>query len=425
MRNKLYQLRQSKLTRNYLYHMAYQLLAMFLPLITVPYISRVLGAENIGIYSYTVSIATYFISFGSLGMSLYGQREIAYHQSNKRRRTQIFYEIFYLRLITMTIALAAFFIAFVFKTNGYQFYFAILLLEILASALDISWFFQGLEEFKKIAIRNTIVKLLSVASIFLFVKSSTDLPIYLAIYVITTLLGNLSLWLSLPKYLVKSHFKKLQVWRHFKPTIRLFIPQIAIQVYTLLDKTMLGALIADKSEVGFYDQSQKIIKLLLTVITTLGTVMMPRIAATFAKREYTKIRHYLKKSAKFVFALSIPMILAVNVLADIFVPLFFGAGYQPVALLMKVISPILLLIGLSNVIGTQYLLPTKRLRAYTGSVVAGAAINFIINLALIPPLGALGASIGTVVAEAVVTSIQIFAIRHDKILRGQHHGKNS
>lgn len=153
--------------------------------------------------------------------------------------------------------------------------------------------------------------------------------------------------------------------------------------------------------------------------------MMPRIAATFAKREYTKIRHYLKKSAKFVFALSIPMILAVNVLADIFVPLFFGAGYQPVALLMKVISPILLLIGLSNVIGTQYLLPTKRLRAYTGSVVAGAAINFIINLALIPPLGALGASIGTVVAEAVVTSIQIFAIRHDRILRGQHHGKNS
>ena len=144
MRNKFHQLRQSKLTRNYLYHMAYQLLAMFLPLITVPYISRVLGAENIGIYSYTVSIATYFISFGSLGMALYGQREIAYHQSNKRRRTQIFYEIFCLRLITMAIALAAFFITFVFRTNGYQFYFAILLLEILASALDISWFFQGL-----------------------------------------------------------------------------------------------------------------------------------------------------------------------------------------------------------------------------------------------------------------------------------------
>lgn len=406
-------MKTKSISKNYIYNLIYQLLILFLPLITVPYISRVLGAENIGIYSYTISITTYFITFASLGMALYGQREIAFNQNNKKQYSKIFYEIVTLRLIMLFISLIIFYFVFVLGNNDYSTYYKVLCLEIIANVFDISWFFQGLEEFKKTVFRNIIVKLVSLVAIFVFVKTKDDLIIYFIIYVLSTFLGNISLWFYLPRYLDKIKIKELKIFKHLKPTIALFIPQIAIQVYTLLDKTMIGAIISDKTEVGYYDQAQKIIKMLLTIITSLGTVMMPRIASTYAEGNNKKILDYLYKSFRMVLMLSIPMILGIIVISDSFVPIFFGKGYKNVSLLMKVISPILLLIGLSNVCGTQYLLPTKRQKEFTISVVGGAIINFIINMLLIPKYGALGASIGTVIAELSVTLVQIYYVRND------------
>lgn len=399
-------------TKNYIYNLIYQILVLILPLITAPYVSRVLGAENIGIYSYTISIATYFILFGSLGVALYGQRQIAYEQKKGKKLSKTFWEIVILRFVTMAISMIIFYFTFV---NGeqYQVYYKILLLELLANCFDISWFFQGLEEFKKTVTRNIIVKLISVISIFTFVKNSNDLGIYFWIYVLSTLIGNLSLWAYLPKYLKKIKARQLNIVQHIKPTIGLFIPQIAIQVYTVLDKTMIGAIISDKSEVGYYEQSQKIIKMLLTVITSLGTVMLPRIANTFASGEKEKVTNYMKKSFNMVFLLSFPMIFGVVAVSKAFVPVFFGQGYDKVAILMSIISPILLLIGLSNVTGTQYLLPTRRQKEYTFSVVCGSIINFIMNACLIGKFGAIGASIGTVIAELTVTLIQMYFVRKD------------
>lgn len=400
------------ITKNYIYNLIYQILVLILPLITTPYVSRVLGAENIGIYSYTISIATYFVLFGSLGVALYGQRQIAYEQNKGEKLSKTFWEIVILRFITMAISMIIFYFTFV---NGeqYQVYYKIILLELLANCFDISWFFQGLEEFKKTVTRNIIVKLISVISIFTFVKNSYDLGIYFWIYVLSTLIGNLSLWAYLPKYLRKIKIKQLNIVQHIKSTIGLFIPQIAVQVYTVLDKTMIGAIISDKSEVGYYEQSQKIVKILLTVITSLGTVMLPRIANTFASGEKEKVTNYMKKSFNMVFLLAFPMIFGVIAVSKAFVPVFFGQGYDEVAILMSIISPILLLIGLSNVTGTQYLLPTKRQKEYTISVVCGAIINFIMNACLIWKIGAIGASIGTVIAELSVTLIQMYFVRKD------------
>lgn len=243
---------KKSITKNYIYNLLYQILVLILPLITTPYISRVLGAENIGIYSYTISIVTYFILFGSLRVALYGQREIAYNQNNKKKYSMIFWEIVILRTITMTISLILFYLIFV-NGNQYQTYYKILILELIENCIDIIWFFQGLEEFKKTVMRNTIVKLVSVISIFLFVKSKNDLQIYFWIYVLSTTIGNGSLWLYLPKFLEKVKLKDLKIIRHLKPTLGLFVSQIAVQVYTVLDRTMIGAIISDKSEVGFYD----------------------------------------------------------------------------------------------------------------------------------------------------------------------------
>lgn len=412
---------KKSLTKNYIYNLVYQVLVIILPLITTPYVSRVLGAKNLGIYSYTVSISALFILFGSLGVALYGQREIAYQQEDKDSRSRTFYEIVLFRFITLLISLATFYVTFVRGSADYGLYYKILMLEIIGNAFDISWFFMGLEDFKKTVGRNLLVKLISVASIFIFVRGNGDLSAYYWIYVLSILIGNISLWFYLPKYVDRVKLRSLNVMRHLRPTIGLFVPQIAVQVYTILDKTMIGTIIEDKSEVAYFDQAQKIVKLLLTLITSLGTVMMPRIAATFAKGNKEKVTSYMKKSFRLVFLLSFPLIFGVIAVSNNFVPIFFGKGYDEVAMLMGIISPIILLIGLSNVTGTQYLLPTKRQREYTLSVVYGSIVNVIVNLLLIHRFGAIGASIGTVVAELTVTGVQIYYTRNDfdwqKIIR--------
>lgn len=404
---------KKSITRNYLYNMSYQLLAIIIPIITTPYISRVLGSENIGIYSYTISIVMYFITFGTLGIALYGKREIAYLQKDENKRSKVFWEILIFRCITLIISTILFYFIFINKDNEYKIYYKILLIELISSAIDISWFFIGLEEFKKAVTRNFAIKVISVIAIFVFVKTKNDLIKYFLIYVLSNIVGNLTLWLYLPKMIKKVSFKEFNVLKHLKPTIELFIPQIAIEVYTLLDKTMIGAIINDKSEVGFYDQSQKIIKILLTIITSLGTVMMPRIASKFVDNKKEDIKRYMEKSFSIVFLLAFPLIFGLIAISKTFVPVFFGEGYEKVVILMQVISPIILFIGLSNVTGVQYLLATKKQKEYTISVILGAILNLILNSILIWKLGALGASIATVLAELLVTIVQLIFIKNE------------
>lgn len=403
---------KKSITKNYMYNLIYQVLVLISPLITIPYISRVLGAENIGIYSYTLSITAYFILFGALGMSLYAQREIAYNQDNPPKYSLIFWEMVLLRIITMSISILIYYFT-IIKYGTYQLYYKILILEILGNCIDITWFFQGLEEFKKIVKRNVIIKLISITCTFALVKTSNDLVIYFIIYVLTLLIGNLSLWLYLSKFLVRIDIRKINILRHLKQTISLFVPQVAVQVYTILDKTMVGSIVQEKAEVGYYDQSQKIIKIALSVVTSLGTVMLPRIANNYIKNEKEAVRVYMEKSFNLIFLLSFPMMFGVLAVSGRFVPVFFGQGYDRVIILMNIISPIFILIGLSNVIGAQYLLPTKRQKEYTISVVNGAILNFVANMCLIWKLKAVGASIGTVIAEIAVTSVQLYFVRKD------------
>ena len=403
-------MRKESVKKNYIYNMLYQLLVIIIPIITTPYIARRLGADGNGIYGYTISIVTYFILFGSLGISLYGQREIAYNQKDKEKRSNIFWELFILRFITMLISAIVFYLIFCLNGN-YAIYYRILLIEMLANVLDISWFFQGMEDFKKIVIRNFIVKIISVICIFTFIKDPGDLNKYLFIYVFSTLFGSLTLWISIFKYLGKT--KKLEFKKHIPLIMSLFIPQIAIQIYTVLDKTMIGTILNDMSEVGYYEQSQKIIKILLTVITAIGTVMMPRIANCFAENNKKQIQAYMNKTFNFVFILAFPLMLGIMAITQHFVPFFFGLGYEKVKILMPVLSLIILFISLSSVTGTQFLLSTKRQKEFTISVTIGAIVNFILNLILIYFLKSVGAAIATVLAELAVVIVQFIYVRKD------------
>lgn len=406
---------KNKIVKNYFYNMIYQLLLIFLPLITLPYLSRILGAKGIGIYSYVVAITAYFILIGTLGLNLYGQKEIAYVQEDSEKRTNKFIEIFSLKCITLTISLIVF-ICF-FTLNGeYSYFYRILIIEIIGNIFDITWFFQGMEDFKKTVIRNSLIKIISTILIFMLIKSYNDLKIYFLIYALSIFLGNLSMWFYLPKYIKLKDIKILKkdsIFFHFKPAFLLLIPQVATQIYTVLDKSMIGFLSTNISEVGFYDNAQKIIKVGITLVTALGVVMLPRISNFFANGQKEKITDYITKSFSLVFLLSFPIIMGLNITVDEFVPIFFGDGFEKTALLIKVISPVILFIGISNVLGIQYLLPTQKNKPYIIAVICGAITNIILNFVLIRYFESIGASIATIGAEFVVMAIEIIYLRNE------------
>lgn len=402
---------EKSIKKNYFYNLIYQILIMIIPLVTTPYISRVLGAENVGIYSYTYSIVTYFILFGSLGISTYAKREIAYVQDDVKKRTKTFWEIFILKTITLMISIVLYFIIFTVN-NKYEIYYRILLIEIFSNILDISWFFQGMENFKQVVIRNTIVKITLTLFIFIFIKGKDDLWKYFLIVTLSTLFGNISFWIDIRKYLCKNK-QKLNIKKHLKPAILLLLPQISIQIYTILDKVMLGSFIEDKSEVGFYEQASKIVRLGTTVVTTLGIVLSTRIANIYSKGDFNEIKNKIYKSFKFVWLLGFPIMVGFIISSDNFVPWFYGDGYDEVKDLIKLFSPITIFVGVSNVIGTQYLIPISKQNKYTIAVTFSAIINIILNSILIPSYYAIGATVSSVISEFLGMIVLFYFVKDD------------
>ena len=327
--------------KNFLYNLIYQVLILILPIITTPYISRALGTEGVGIYSFTVSIVTYFTLFGSLGVAMYGQREIAYARDDKEKRKKAFIEIVLFRFITMAISIVVFILTYV-THDIYKEYYQILILYLLAFAFDISWFFQGMEEFKKTVVRNVVVRLLSVACIFIFVKNPSDLSKYLLIYSLADLIGNISLWFYLPRYFKGVSIKHINIKKHVIPILMLFIPQIAVKIYNIIDKTMIGYMITDKSPLGNYEEAYKVINVLFTVVSSLGIVMVPRIASIFASGDKRKLNEYILKSFRFTFFLAFPMMMGIIAISNEFVPIFLGEEYKDAAVIVNILAPTIL-----------------------------------------------------------------------------------
>ncbi|MDQ1143770.1 O-antigen/teichoic acid export membrane protein [Bacillus sp. SORGH_AS 510] len=399
------------LAKNYIYNMIYQIFTLIMPLITVPYISRVLGSNGVGINAYTYSIIQYFILFGTIGISLYGNRVIAYVRDNKMELSRTFWGIFYLKCITTFFALLIFLI-FLYFSKEYQNIFLLQSLYLISATLDISWLFMGLEDFKKTVVRNLLLKVLGVICVFTFVKSASDLWKYILILALAQLIGQLTMWLYLPQTVNRIKVRWNDVKKHFMPSLYLFVPQIAVQVYVVLNKTMLGS-ISNTTEVGYFDNSEKITKMALAVVTAMGVVMLPRISNTFAKGDMKKVKDYLYQTFEFASYLSFPMMFGLAGIANEFTPWFFGPGFSKTGIIIGVISPIIVFIAWSNVLGLQYLMPVGKVKGYTISVCAGAVINFILNLILIKNYTSLGTAIATVVAEFAVTAVQLFWIRRD------------
>lgn len=399
-----------KVIKNYLYNAGYQILLMLAPVITTPYVSRVLGAHNNGINTYTNGWVTFFYLVGQLGIALYGNREIAYHRDNKYDRSKIFWEIISLQIMTSSLSLIAYLIAVMLFSSAFKVYFLLQALWIVAYGLDISWYFMGMEDFKKTVTRNTFVKLISIALIFILVRNENDLARYVFLLGFAQLAGSATLW----PYLRKSiQWVKVCYWRpfrHFYPTLLLFVPTITTQIYLVVNRIMLGRM-APQAAVSQFDFGDKIVKLVLAVVTATGTVMLPHIANKFAAGDIKGVRTSLYKSFDFVTAVSVPMMFGLMAIAYKFAPWFLGNQYVPTGGVIFYETPAILMIAWSNVTGTQYLMPIHREHEFTISVTVGAVVNVIANLFLIARYGANGAAVATVISELSVTVVQLFYIR--------------
>lgn len=402
---------KKSIKKNYLYNLIYQVFLLLTPLVTTPYISRVLGADGIGSVSYAESIVSYFVLFGTLGITTYGQREISYVQDSIEKRSTVFWNTKCLEFITSAVALVLYLLFSAFQRDSII--FLILSLNLVAVFFDVTWFFQGVEEFGKIVFRNLILRILNILYIFIFVKTSKDIYAYAFGLAFFTVAGNLSLWLYLSKYIKKVKIRSISPFNNIRTVISLFIPTIAVQIYTVLDKTMIGVIASNYFENGYYEQASKMCKMVLVIVTSLGAVVVPRVGYYFTNNKMEEVKRLIYRSYRFVLFLGVPLALGLSGIASSFVPWFLGPGYDKVEILLPILSVLIIAIGISGVTGMQYLVPTKRQNLLTRTVLIGAVVNLLLNMFLIPRFASVGAAVASIIAEITVSCTQIYFVRNE------------
>ena len=381
-----------KVIKNFFWNAGYQVFALLVPLVTVPYINRVLGPTGVGINAFTNSVVQYFVLLGSLGINLYGNRGTAYRRDDKQAMTTYFWEVTILRFLAIGLSVGAY-LVFIMMVDKYRVFYLAQGLLLIGAAFDISWFFQGLENFRVTVVRNVLVKIGSVILIFLLIHKPEDTMLYILILSGSQLIGNLTFWPYLRNSL--AHFPKLRtlhIWQHVQPAFLLLVPQLAIQIYVQLNKTMLGILQGVAAS-GFYENSDKIIKMLLALVTATGTVLLPHVAHYFAKGDHDAVKRSLESSMHVILVMAFPLAFGIAAVSKSFTFYFFSAKFMPVA-------------------------PTNQIKSYTTSVILGSIVNIIVNVPLILWLGTMGAVVGTILSETVVTGYQIYSVRHQLSLGG-------
>ena len=396
-----------KVIKNYAYNLSYQLLLIVLPIITTPYVTRVFSSNDLGTYSFFNSIVTYFLLLATLGVANYGTKEIS---ANRKIIRKNFWGIYTLQLgaaICSFILYVMLCLTLPVMKNPVAY---ILGFSLLSKALDISWLFQGLEDFRKITVRNITVKLAGVISIFLFIRSANDLYLYVFLLTSFELLGQLSMWIPAKEFIGKPYFDLMYTKSHLKPVILLFLPQIAISLYVTLDSTMLGAL-ASTRDVGIYDQALKIVNILLTLVTSLGSVMLPRVSNLLSSGDHKAVNKMHEMSFLIYNLVIFPIMAGMLIVNDDFVNFFLGQDFQEARYAIAIMIFRMFFIGWTNIMGIQILIPHNKNKEFMLSTTIPAIVSVGLNLLLLPKMGYIGAAIVSVLTEALVWGIQLFYTR--------------
>lgn len=396
----------AKIFKNLMYNSIYQIVAIIIPLVTAPYLARVLGPDNLGIEGVVLSVSQIFYTLGMIGLTNYSIREIAYTRDDVYERSKVFWEMLTARFIVF-IGTLMIYLVFIYD-SPYRIYYFIQIIWLLAMFFDVSWFFAGLEDFGVTVARNLVVRFLTIICIFVFVKKADDLGLYITLCALSQAAGTLSIFPRLRKYVCKVRMADLKVVRHFWPSIKVFLPQVASVLYLQVDKVMIEALTNDVKQVAYYSKAEQLIKAPLALITAVSTVMMPRIANEFISHNDKKIQEYLSGSLTFLMLMAWPISFGMAGIAHSLIPWFLGNDYLPAATAMVILSPIIVSIAASSLSANQYLLATNQTGYMTVSYSASAILNLAINAFLIPEFGFVGAAVGTIAAEYSVFLIQYY-----------------
>lgn len=396
-----------KVIKNYLYNLSYQILTIILPIITVPYVTRIFTSEALGNYIFYNSIVSYFSLFAMLGIGVYGTKQIAAASDV----SSTFWNIYAIQLIASILSIFVYIIV-VFSIPQMEGIVPLIVgITLFANMMDISWLFSGKEDFKKITIRNVVIRVIGVISIFTFVKSSDDLYLYVFLIVIFDFLGQFVMWVPAKKFIKRPSFNTRIMKKNLHPIVLLFLPQVAISLYVVLDRTLLG-LLGSYSDVGIYEQGQKLISILLKVVSSLGVVMLPRVANLLSERRDKEAQNMVKFSFILYNLIIFPMIFGLISVNEVFVKLFLGQNFQDVKYVLYVIVFNIMFVGWTNILGYQVLVVRNKNKEFMLSTTIPAFVSVAVNIAVIPFFGYIGASITSVVVETLVFAIQWYYSRN-------------
>lgn len=399
----------SKTKRNLAYQIIYQILILFLPLVTAPYVSRVLGTEYIGLYSYSYSVVSYFVLFAMLGINNYGNKLIASIKKDKSKLSQEFSNLFFLHFIWTILVIIIYFFYIRF-TNDNKICAVICVIYLFGALFDINWFFFGMEEFKITVTRNTVIKIITTISVFAFVRNKTDIWKYVLIMALGNVVSQSVVWMWLPKYVkyVKPTLKNMKT--HIYQLLVLFIPVIAVSLYKIMDKIMLKHMV-NPTAVGLYENAEKIINIPIGILTAVGVVMLPHSSALLSDNKESAVLNSIKITTKYILLFSYALAFGLMAVGPEFAPIFYGDEFSFSGKLIQGLAVTIPFMASANIIRTQYLIPKGYNKIYIISVVSGAVVNIILNTIFIPIYHSMGAVIGTISAEFVVFLIQYITVR--------------
>lgn len=394
-------MQEKKISINIFYNILNQIVSFIVPLILSPYVARVLSAELIGDYSYALANSSYFVLIEALGFSLYGMLKVSANRADKNYISTLFKEIMIAKFFLMVICIIVYTISFVWTSSDNKILCAIMIMNIISTGIDSTWFLMGMEDFKTTALRNIAVRLVNVFLIIILVKSEKDFLIYAIIMQLSNVISYIVVFPTVKKYIISSKVSFKNILKHTIKSLIYFVPGIVNTIFTSADKTVLGAF-ANSYEVGVYEQASKICSLCGSVINSISNVVMPRVIYLNHNASNEKSKRFMFKTLHYASIVAIAVTVGIICISDEFVPLFFGLGYEKSAVLLKILAFNVLMSILANYIGQQCLISNGKQNQYNIAISVGALLNVILNLFMVERFQSVGISVASVVSSGVL-----------------------
>ena len=384
------------------------------PLITFPYISRILLPAGTGRVDFATSLISYFTMLAMLGIPTYGIRTCAKVRDDKIKLSRTAHELLFINLIMSVISYGLLFLALFTIPRLFEdrLLYVIISSTILFNAIGMEWLYKALEEYTYITIRSLVFKVIAIVFMFLLIHVQKDYVLYGAISIFAASASNILNFFHAHRYIRMRPLGGYNLRKHLKPVFVFFAIVCASIIYTNLDTVMLGFLKTDV-DVGYYNAAVKIKVALVALVTSLGAVLLPRVSYYLQHDMKDEFRRISRKALNFVFLIAAPFSLYFILFAKHSIYLLSGYAYTGSIEPMQIIMPTVLFIGLTGLMGIQVLVPLGKEKYVLYSEIGGAVADLILNWILIPKMGASGAAIGTLVAEAIVFVIQFLFLKSE------------